>query len=251
MAIVSIRIMLNDVVASDNGDPASRDAPGPPWRTSHMWFGLELLLVAGLWFADAYRLVPLSKTPFVLLLAWASLRLRRVSWGSLGLAAPPSWPRAIAIGTLAGIGIEVLATFVTTPLLSAFFGAEPDLSDLRPIVGNAVMLLVFLALNWTLAAFGEELAFRGYWLNRVAGIVAATRGGRPSWIVSLLIVSVFFGFQHQGQGITGIVQEGFSGFLLGVMYLLTGRNLVAPMIAHGVSNTLAMLLIYFNRYPGV
>jgi uncharacterized protein len=231
----------------------SRVTSVPRWRTSHLWLGLglELVFVLGLWLADAHRLVPLSKTPFLLLLAWASLRLRRVSWSGLGLAAPANWPRAIAIGTLTGIGIELLATFVTTPLLSSFFGADPDLSDLRPIVGNVTMLIVFLALNWTLAAFGEELAFRGYWLNRVAGVVATTRGGHPSWIMSLLIVSVFFGLQHQGQGITGIVQEGFSGFLLGLIYLMTGRNLVTPMIAHGVSNTLAMVLIYFNRYPGL
>jgi hypothetical protein len=35
---------------------------------------------------------------------------------------------------------------------------------------------------------------------------------------------------------------------------LAGRrsgNTVGSIIAHGVSNTLALVLIYFNRYPGV
>ena len=49
----------------------------------------------------------------------------------------------------------------------------------------------------------------------------------------------------------GAIQEGLSGLLLGILFLLTGRNLAVPIIAHGVSNTVAFVLIYFGRYPGL
>ena len=39
--------------------------------------------------------------------------------------------------------------------------------------------------------------------------------------------------------------------LLGVFYLASGRNLTVPIVAHGVSNSMAAVLIYFDRYPGV
>ena len=50
---------------------------------------------------------------------------------------------------------------------------------------------------------------------------------------------------------SGWIQEGLSGFLLGVLFSLAGRNLIVPIEAHGVSNTLAFILIYFGRYPGI
>jgi membrane protease YdiL (CAAX protease family) len=44
--------------------------------------------------------------------------------------------------------------------------------------------------------------------------------------------------------------ESWNGLLLGVLYLATGRQLAYPIIAHGVSNTLAFVLIFLGRYPG-
>jgi hypothetical protein len=78
-----------------------------------------------------------------------------------------------------------------------------------------------------LAAFGEELAFRGYLMNRLGGAL----GGRPSWVSSLVTVSLYFGIGHGAQGLTGIIQESLSGVWLGVMFLLSGRNLTIPIVA--------------------
>jgi membrane protease YdiL (CAAX protease family) len=48
-----------------------------------------------------------------------------------------------------------------------------------------------------------------------------------------------------------MVQEGLSGLLLGLLYLGSGRTLAVPIVAHGIANTLAFVLIFLNRYPGV
>lgn len=85
-------------------------------------------------------------------------------------------------------------------------------------------------------------------MNRVAGLVANARVG---WILSLVLVSVLFGFAHAYQGITGIVEEGSDGVLLGLMYLGCRRSLAVPIIAHGVCDTIDLLLIFFGKYPGM
>jgi membrane protease YdiL (CAAX protease family) len=85
-------------------------------------------------------------------------------------------------------------------------------------------------------------------MNRVADGLGRTR---VAWIASLLLVSVYFGAGHANQGVAGIVQESLSGCWLGVFFLASGRNLTVPIVAHGVSNTLALVLIYLNRYPGL
>ena len=104
--------------------------------------------------------VPLSATPFFFVLAVISLRLRGLKWRDVGFVRPARWLPAIAVGVGAGIAMELFSTFVTVPFLSNFEGKPPDLSDLRPIVGNPLLLLVALVANWVLAAFGEEMVFR-------------------------------------------------------------------------------------------
>jgi membrane protease YdiL (CAAX protease family) len=208
----------------------------------------ELAFLVALTVADSYGAVPLSRTPFLLVLGWISLRLRGLGWRDVGFRRPRNWPRALALGAVAGICFELFCTFVTLPLISRLTGRGPELSDFRPLVGNLRLVLLLLVPMWLLAAFGEELAFRGYLMNRVAGWLEGTRG---AWLVSLVLVSAFFGWGHDTQGVTGIVQEGFAGLLLGLLYLGCGRNLGIPIVAHGVSNTLAFVLIYLDRYPGV
>jgi membrane protease YdiL (CAAX protease family) len=51
--------------------------------------------------------------------------------------------------------------------------------------------------------------------------------------------------------VTGIIDEGLMGLLLGVIYLRSGRNLAVPIIAHGVQDTVDLVLIFLGKYPGM
>jgi uncharacterized protein len=54
-------------------------------------------------------------------------------------------------------------------------GKPPDLSNFPAVRGNLKLALVMIALIWILAAFGEELVYRGYLMNRVADLGRGTR----------------------------------------------------------------------------
>ena len=210
---------------------------------------LEVLFVVAIFLADQAGLIPVTKTPVLLAVAWLSLRLRGLRWHSVGFVRPASWARAIAVGTAAGIAMELLALFVTEPLFARLAGADPGLEEFRPLVGDLGLTLVLILVSWAIAAFGEEAFFRGYLMHRVAALGG---GSRAAWVVALVIATAMFGWAHAvGQGLTGALQEGFSGLLLGLLFLASGRTLAVPIIAHGVSNTLAFVLIYFGEYPGV
>jgi membrane protease YdiL (CAAX protease family) len=218
------------------------------WRESGWLTAVEIALIVALAAGDFYEIVPVTSTPYFLLLGWISLRIRRKRWRDVGLSRPSSWPRALLIGCAAGIAMELFSTYVTVPLLSRLTGKPPDLSDFASVVGNLKLMFLWIAISWVLAAFGEELAFRGYVLNRFADAGNRTTA---AWLVGLLVVSALFGWSHGGQGLTGMLQEGFAGFLLGALYLACGRNLWPAIVAHGVANTVAFVLIYLDRYPGV
>jgi membrane protease YdiL (CAAX protease family) len=110
------------------------------------------------------------------------------------------------------------------------------------------LTLIFIALAWILAAFGEELVYRGYLMNRVADLMDRTRA---AWLVSLIAVHFGFGLAHAYQGMTGVLDEGLMGLLLGVMYLRTGKNLSVPIVAHGVQDSIDFILIFLGKYPGM
>lgn len=216
---------------------------------SSKWYAvLEIALVLLMFLADARHLVPFSKTLFLLLLAWLSLRVRHRRWRDVGLKRWKSIGKTIGIGVGIGALLEAFQLLALQPLLVRLTGKEPDISVFRPVIGNVKLLALGILLAWILAGFGEEAVYRGYLMNRVADVGNRTRA---AWIVSLVLVSVLFGFAHSYQGMTGVIEEGLAGLLLGLVYLGFGRNLTLPIIAHGVQDTIDAVLIYLGHYRGL
>lgn len=235
------------------GDGGHR-LPRPPFQPARTPLAklrllAEIAAFVSIVVADAWGFVPLTQTILLLPLVWLMIRLRGERLSAIGFTRPRSGTgRAVALGLAAGIALELLAGLVTTPLISGLAGAEPDHAGLVAIRGDAARLAIFLALSWTLGAFGEEICFRGFLLDRVERLLG---GGRAATIASLVLGSVLFGWGHTEQGIAGWVQEALSGLLLGILFLRAGRNLVVPIAAHGASNSLAFVLIYLGSYPGI
>ena len=48
-----------------------------------------------------------------------------------------------------------------------------------------------------------------------------------------------------------MIDNVLAGLVYGALYLRGGRNLWAPIIAHGVYDTVALLLIFRGKYPGL
>jgi membrane protease YdiL (CAAX protease family) len=218
------------------------------WRQSKWLAILELLLVTLIFVADAFHFIPLSKTPFLLVLAWISLRVRKIRWRDIGLKRYRSWRATLLAGVGVGILMEAFQLFISQPILVRVLKKQPDLELFRALNGNIKWTLIAMAGAWTLAAFGEEMVYRGYLMNRVADLMNRTRW---AWIVSLIVVHVGFGMAHAYQGVTGVIDEGLAGLLFGVIYLRTGRNLALPIIAHGITDSIDFLLVFFGKYPGM
>jgi uncharacterized protein len=228
--------------ASDGGLRGQR----APWRGALAL--LEFMLFAGIYFADWKHHIFLSKVPYLLAIAWISLRLRKLRWRDVGLHLFRNWPATLLTGVAAGIVIEALELFCTQPLLAHVTGQMPDLSAFARVAGNLRWLAVSLTLTWTLFAFGEELIFRGYLLDRIAGLLGRSRS---AWTVALLTAGLVFGLSHFQQGITGVSENFLDGVILGALYLKLGRNLAVPIVAHGVTDTIDFVLLFLQRYPGV
>ena len=89
----------------------------------------------------------------------------------------------------------------------------------------------------------KEISYRGYLLARAADI--AGRSTLAYWI-ALIPMSVLYGYGHFYKGPSGMVDLGIAGLILGVAYLLSGRNLWVAVLAHGFIDTFGIVTLYFG-----
>jgi membrane protease YdiL (CAAX protease family) len=175
-------------------------------------------------------------------MAVISFRLREGRWSAIGLSLPKSWLRTVSIALLAVVVQQALGQFVVDPLTKPYLHYAAGANPMDGLQGS-IGLLRWLGIIWTYAAFGEELAYRGYLLNRVAD-----PGGCSGLALSLGLLwsSALFGVAHWYQGPAGVISATASGLVFGAAYLLTGRNLWTSICAHGLSDSLALFATYFG-----
>jgi uncharacterized protein len=137
----------------------------------------------------------------------------------------------------------LLGSFVIDPITARFWPAAVAPSGSEEITGHVMVALEWLLLIWTFAAFGEEIGYRGYLINRAADV-----GGRSkaAYWVGVLVVAVLFGYGHYYKGPSGIVDSGMAGLLLGAAYVLSGRNLWVCILAHGFIDTFGIVAAFFG-----
>lgn len=204
---------------------------------------LELAVAILLVFAyNVWEVIPLSETPFIFILVLLSFWLRKEGWQTLGFNKPESWLKTILMGLGAGLGLQLLS-FVTEPLITSLTGSPADLSQFDEITGNPMLFLIYFGLIWTLAAFGEEIAYRGFIVTRLSKIFGSTQ---TSLIVAVIFSSIIFGIGHYYKGPAGMIDSGISGLTFGFLYIFSGRNLWLSIFAHGFTDTFGLLYFYFG-----
>lgn len=196
---------------------------------------VEVLAVGAVVLADV--LIP---SLVVGLLAAGSLLIRRDRLPTLGLARVRHPWRLAREMLLWAIGLALLDVGVLMPLAHHVTGQEQDTSDFAALQGNLAMLAVFLVLGWTLAAFAEELAFRGYLFTRLTDVTGSSRW---SVAVALLLSSALFGVLHTEQGLVGVLVAGVDGLVFGALRVARG-TLWAPILAHGLDNSIGFVAFF-------
>ncbi len=219
--------------------PFPSDMPFASRALSALEFCFGAFVVIG---HNVFHIVP-NEVIVLSMLGLLSIRLRDGRWSAMGLKRPASWRRILLIAIVAGILRILLGQFVTEPL-TGFFWPKPTPPALaNEITGNVKIAFFALLLVWTFAAFGEEIAYRGYLLTRAADV-----GGRSAaaYWVGIVLVSILFGYGHYYKGASGVIDSGVAGLILGSAYILAGCNLWASILAHGFIDTFGIIDAFFG-----
>lgn len=174
------------------------------------------------------------------LIACGLIWLRRERLADIGLRRPQSWPRTI------GIGVVLAAIFFAAIYLSEKAGFHRELGRFSALQGNLRLTLITVFYVLIGAGFYEEFMFRGFLMQSLAMFFG---GSRAAWWVALIIQALLFGASHAYQNPLGMLITGTLGFLLGLLVILSGRNLWAAIIAHGLFDASRSILFYFQGPP--
>jgi membrane protease YdiL (CAAX protease family) len=185
-----------------------------------------------------------NEVPILFALFWVSLRLRDGSLHPANLRRPASWIKTLLVAVAAAVALQLGSELIVAPLAARFTHTNQSVSSiLKAPMHDWRWLLSTLALIWSFAAFGEEIGYRGYLLERAADL---GNHAKAALVFALLVSAVLFGFGHFYKGPAGIIDSTYSGLILGGVYLLQKRNLWAPILAHGLSDTVAVVFLFMG-----
>jgi membrane protease YdiL (CAAX protease family) len=197
-------------------------------RAIHAILLKDARLIAG------FLLLEASITLFLLMLI---LRLHRERLADLGW----NWDRWISdlllgvslvpilflVGRLVALGFKVL-------LPNYYMERNPLIETIR----SPGDLALFIVAALFAGGIKEELQ-RAFVLVRFRDYLGGAKLGLVIW-------SLAFGAAHYVQGVQGAAVAGLFGLLFGAVYLARG-SVVAPMVAHGAYDSIALLAYWFLR----
>ena len=188
--------------------------------------------------SDYATLIYVGVTVFAaVLLSRIGVPMKRLGFG--GRFRPVKYLVMAAIG----VGIIQLLGVVLDPLLERAAGETRDLTRFSDVAGSPAALVKLLVLSWTLAAFGEELAFR---IVLMRGIAFSLGDSRTAFGIALIVQAILFGLIHAYQGPTGVIGAGINGLVYGGLTLAARGSIWPAAIAHGSSNTIGIVGLYFT-----
>jgi len=212
--------------------PVQQPSQGRGWR---IIAALEVAAAAAAVVADL-----LLPSMVLLGMAAVSLTVRRRGLGSVGLHRPAHGWRLTGQMLMFATVWTLLSLALFIPVANHLTGERQDMSDFAELQGNLGLLVLLIVLSWTLAAFGEELAFRGYLLTRLTDVLGSTRG---AVVVAVLVSSVLFGLLHTQQGVVGVLLTAVDAVAFAVLRFRFG-TVWAPVLAHGFNNTIGFIAFF-------
>jgi len=158
----------------------------------------------------------------------------------LGLGVPNSWLLTVVIG-VAWFGLMFAYSPIADLLASHLVHKPPTLQVFKVIQQSKGNLIVGILVAWLIGGILEELIFRGIVLNAVVTLFAAWFTKPIVIVIAIFAAALGAALFHFYQGPRAMIIIAQRSVLFGVLFVISGYNLWAVMICHGVYDTVAFI----------
>ncbi len=159
---------------------------------------------------------------------------------SLGLGIPHSWWPTVGFA-VAWLALMFAYSPIADWLATRWIAKAPTLESFRVIQQSKVKLIAGIVVAWVLGGFLEELIFRGVVLKSVKSLLTAWLPGPIAAGLAVCIAALGAALVHFYQGSRGMVIVTQLSVLFGVLFVISGYNLWAVMLCHGLYDTIAFV----------
>lgn len=182
----------------------------------------------------------------IVALAALSLLLRRRGPSSLGFHRVSRPWRLVAQMAVFAVGWTLLAVLI--PVTNHLSGTRQDVSAFADLEGDLGLLALYLSASWVLAAFCEEVAFRGYLLTRLTDVLGP---GRLHSSPACSAPRCCSGCSTPNKASSGSSRRPWPGAVFCVLRYRC-RTLWASILAHGFDDTIGFTwFFFFGPFYGV
>jgi membrane protease YdiL (CAAX protease family) len=163
-----------------------------------------------------------------------------VTLRDLGLGIPNSWLPTFGFA-LSWLALMLAYSPVADSLASRWIDKAPNLNAFRAIQQSKAKLIAGIVVAWLLGGFLEELIFRGIVLKSVESFLTAWLVKPIATSAAVCVAAIGAGLMHLYQGPRAAVIITQLSVLFGVLFVVSGHNLWAVILCHGLYDTVAFI----------
>jgi membrane protease YdiL (CAAX protease family) len=179
---------------------------------------------------------------------YATIEVARgsVSIGDLGLMGEMSWPWTFAYA-LVWLALMLAYSPLADRIATQIAATPPTLGAFRAIQQSRAKLIAGIVIAWILGGFLEELVFRGIVLKAVEALAWNWVAGPTGILIAICVAAAGAGVMHLYQGPRAAIIITQLSVLFGVLLVISGYNLWAVMLCHGMYDTIAFIRFATRR----
>ncbi|MGO9606883.1 MAG: lysostaphin resistance A-like protein [Candidatus Binataceae bacterium] len=163
-----------------------------------------------------------------------------ISLRDLGLDASGSWLWTIGFA-VAWLALMLAYSPLADRLATRWVDKPPTLDTFRALQQSRIKLLLGIVVAWILGGFLEELVFRGILLQSIEALASAWLAAPMANGVAVCAAAAGAGVIHLYQGLRAAIIIMQLSVLFGVLFVLSGYNLWAVILCHGLYDTIAFV----------
>lgn len=158
----------------------------------------------------------------------------------INLSPGHSWLLTLGFASV-WLGLMLAYSPLADRVASRWFKKPPKLEAFRKIQQSRSKLIFGIIIAWLLGGIMEEFIFRGIVLNSVASLLSPTLDKPMAVIIAILVAALLASLFHFYQGPRAMVIIAQLSVLFGVLYVISGYDLIAVMLCHGFYDTIAFV----------
>lgn len=189
------------------------------------------------------RSTPVLVGGLVVIALYATSEVARgsVSISELGLTGGEmSWPWTFAYAVV-WLALMLAYSPIADRIATRFVAKPPTLGAFKAIQESRAKLIAGIVVAWILGGFLEELVFRGIVLKSVELLAWNWVAGPTGIVIAICAAAAGAGVIHLYQGPRAAIIITQLSILFGVLFVVSGYNLWAVMLCHGLYDTIAFI----------